>query len=374
MLDILNLAHAAVFTLGGLVAFLRDGFTMLHEVGVLARDIVVLKFAYPIFGSSAFQYTVGMEGSVLLMAGGALMGLRVAASVMLGSILCWVVLVPQMHRMGVIETLDYRTMVSWSLWAGAACMVTSGLLAFAFQWRAVARALSGLTALIRPRTGPAQDPELEAMERIEVPPSWFASGAFVGTLGVVWIAHLAFAMPVWMGLLAVILSFFLALVACRVTGETDTTPVGAMGKVTQLMYGAITPHSMRVNAPMQTKRVHLMAARITSAIPPTTLSSPMAGLRDCQADLLMGTGGVVQGLLAPCASGRDRVVPRPLVSSEARAEGPAALAGGRPGPRRRSRSRTGRPPRGCRRRSGRCRSRPSARGGDPGDGKSRPPR
>ncbi len=261
--------------LGGLVAFLRDGFTMLHEVGVLARDIVVLKFAYPIFGSSAFQYTVGMEGSVLLMAGGALMGLRVAASVMLGSILCWVVLVPQMHRMGVIETLDYRTMVSWSLWAGAACMVTSGLLAFAFQWRAVARALSGLTALIRPRTGPAQDPELEAMERIEVPPSWFASGAFVGTLGVVWIAHLAFAMPVWMGLLAVILSFFLALVACRVTGETDTTPVGAMGKVTQLMYGAITPHSMRVNAPMQTKTVNLMAAGIT------------AGIADSASDLLI---------------------------------------------------------------------------------------
>jgi hypothetical protein len=38
------------------------------------------------------------------------------------------------------------------------------------------------------------------------------------------------------------------------------------------------------------------------------------------------------GLLAPCASGRDRVVPRPLVCSEAGAVGPAALADGRPGP------------------------------------------
>ena len=34
------------------------------------------------------------------------------------------------------------------------------------------------------------------------------------------------------------------------------------------------------------------------------------------------------GLLAPCASGRDRVVPRPVVCSEAVAAGPAALAGG----------------------------------------------
>jgi hypothetical protein len=34
------------------------------------------------------------------------------------------------------------------------------------------------------------------------------------------------------------------------------------------------------------------------------------------------------GLLAPCASGRDRVVPRPVVSSEAEATGPAAVGGG----------------------------------------------
>ena len=41
--------------------------------------------------------------------------------------------------------------------------------------------------------------------------------------------------------LAVLLSFILALVACRVTGETDTTPVGAMGKITQLVFGVLHP-------------------------------------------------------------------------------------------------------------------------------------
>src|SRR5690606_28252101 len=51
------------------------------------------------------------------------------------------------------------------------------------------------------------------------------------------------------------MSFLLALVACRVTGETDTTPVGAMGKVTQLTFGAINPTSANVN---------LMAANITA--------------------------------------------------------------------------------------------------------------
>ncbi len=45
----------------------------------------------------------------------------------------------------------------------------------------------------------------------------------------------------WMGVLAVVLTFLLSVVAARATGETDTTPIGAMGKITQLSYAAITP-------------------------------------------------------------------------------------------------------------------------------------
>ncbi len=252
--------------IAGLVAFLRDGFEMLRQVGLMTKEFVLIKYAYPVFGQSMYQYTVGMEGSLLLVAGGALMGIRVATSVMIGSILCWVILVPQMYGAGVIDALDYRTMVSWSLWGGASCMVTSGLLAFAFQWKSIVRALGGLGTLFSPRSNAKKSQDLIEMEKIEVPPSWFASGAIIGGIGVVGIAYFAFSMPLWMGLLAVVLSFFLALVACRVAGETDTTPVGAMGKVTQLMYGAITPKAMRINAPQQTMNVNLMAACITAGV------------------------------------------------------------------------------------------------------------
>ncbi|MCX6896470.1 MAG: OPT/YSL family transporter [Verrucomicrobia bacterium] len=63
-------------------------------------------------------------------------------------------------------------------------------------------------------------------------------------------------MPYWQSTLAVILSFFLALVACRITGETDTTPIGAMGKVTQLTFGVLNPGNINVN---------LMSANITAS-------------------------------------------------------------------------------------------------------------
>ncbi|MBZ0264584.1 OPT/YSL family transporter [bacterium] len=252
--------------LGALVAFLRDGFVMLSEIGLLKKPFHIIHEVYPLFGKRALEYTVGVEGSVLLMAGGALMGIRVATSVLLGAIINWVILVPIMHNMGVIESLDYRTMVSWSLWGGASCMVTSGLLAFGLQWRTILRAFSGVTAIFSKNAPTQKSDELLAMDKVEVPGSWFATGAIAGGIGVVWVAHAAFGMALWMAMLAVVMSFFLALVACRTTGETDTTPVGAMGKVTQLAYGAIAPKQTNTN---------LMAACIT------------AGVADSASDLLI---------------------------------------------------------------------------------------
>ena len=85
--------------------------------------------------------------------------------------------------------------------------------------------------------------------------SWFAAGQIVSLVALAWLAHATFDMPVWQSAIAVLLSFLLALVACRVTGETDTTPIGAMGKVTQLTFGALSPGNVNVN---------LMSANITA--------------------------------------------------------------------------------------------------------------
>ena len=237
--------------IGGIVAVLRDALALIPG-------------QYFIFGSQLGQYTIAFDASLIMIAAGAIMGFRVAWSILLGGFLAWGVFAPWMHHLGVIPELGYRSIVSWTLWGGAACMVTSGLLAFALQWRTVLRAFSGLTAVFTKREAD-RDPVLEAMDAIEVPGLWFIGGMTVGTIGVVYLINSFFHVPVWMGILAVFLSFFLALVACRACGETDTTPVGAMGKITQLMYGAIAPRQMNVN---------LMTACIT------------AGVADSSSDLL----------------------------------------------------------------------------------------
>jgi OPT family oligopeptide transporter len=263
----------AAMGLGAVVAWLRDAHAA-TTTGVLALLTKLSKIpsnipipGLTIRGVPAAQYTISFEGSLILVAAGGLMGLRTTISMVAAALLNYGVLAPWIKSLGGIERLGYRGIVSWSLWPGAAVMVTSGLLTFALQWRTVARAFSGLGKLFTARraakesvgTGAYREGSVEApedpLERIEVPPTWFAAGMLVSTIGLVIVGYVAFGISPWLGVLAVLLSFVLAIVACRATGETDTTPVGAMGKITQLTYGALAPGNITAN---------LMTASITA--------------------------------------------------------------------------------------------------------------
>ena len=195
--------------------------------------------------------TVMFDWDPIFLAAGALTGLRVSASMMLGGTLCWAVFVPIMQHQGVITGSGFRDVVQWTLWGGVACMVTSGLLSFALQWRSVFRSFRNLGSMFSRTEGKA----LSEVDALEAPTSWFLAGQVVSLVALAWLAHATFDMPVWQSVVAVLLSFFLALVACRVTGETDTTPIGPMGKVTQLTFGILNPGNMNVN---------LMSANITA--------------------------------------------------------------------------------------------------------------
>ena len=94
--------------------------------------------------------------------------------------------------------------------------------------------------------------------------------------------HITFHMPIWQTVVAVLLSFALALVACRVTGETDTTPIGAMGKITQLTFGAIAP--AKISGDVLAMNVNLMAANITAG----AAGSSAALMTDLKSGYLLG--------------------------------------------------------------------------------------
>src|SRR5262245_61517357 len=222
-----------------------------------------------VLGPAWMGRTVMLSWEPMFIAAGAITGLHVGWSMLAGSITAWMIFVPILQHRGVIDGTGYAALVPWTLWSGVACMVASSLLSFAMQWRTALRAFTDLGAMFGGRG--ANDP----VAAIEAPASWFAAGQIVGFAGLAWLGHRTLGMPYWETAVAVALSFALALVACRVTGETDTTPVGAMGKITQLTFGALRPGNTSVN---------LMSANVTAA----AASSSADLLTDLKSGYLLG--------------------------------------------------------------------------------------
>ncbi len=240
-----SLGLAAAF--GAFTAFFRDG-------GKLAFIPSSLPFPGTIKGVALAKWTMSFEMSAIMIAAGAIVGWKVAWSMLLGASINYGILAPKMVELGAIDAtkIGYRAIVAWSTWAGASLMVTSGLLSFAFQWKVIANAFKGaFKAMGKKDPNEAENP----MARIEVPASWFLSGTVFAGMGCIAILYLFFGTSIWMGIFAVLMTFFLSLVACRATGESDITPIGAMGKITQLFFGVLAPSNLVTN---------LMTASVTA--------------------------------------------------------------------------------------------------------------
>lgn len=180
----------------------------------------------------------------------------------------------------------------WSLWLGTALLVMSGLTSFALNWRQLLRAVMGA----RSGSVTGADADLQArMAAIEVPFSWMVIGVIPTTILLAAVCWLAMGIAPWLSVVSVVLSAALALVACRATGETDTTPIGAMGKITQFVFAVLSPAD---------KTVNLMTAGVTAG----AAGSSADLLTDLKSGYLLGANprqqfiaqlsGVFFGLLA----------------------------------------------------------------------------
>lgn len=193
----------------------------------------------------------GYEPSVLLMGAGMIVGLRVSLSMLLGASILYMMFGPWLVHDGIIPN-GGKIISGWALWTGSGILVSSGLTAFALQWKTIVRTFTSVKALKE------ENGELSAqaaLESVEVPTKWFLMGMIPLAIILAIVEYWAFNISIPLGLFSVVMSFFLALVASRSTGETDITPTGAMGKVAQLTFAFLSPKNITVN---------LMAASVTA--------------------------------------------------------------------------------------------------------------
>jgi OPT family oligopeptide transporter len=235
-------------------------------------------------GHSLRAWSLGWNTSALLYAAGAIIGPRIGASLLLGAIVNYAFLGPWLLRDGTLlvapaglsggsadklqfgafaraaealhaipvptpDALHAVLRAKWSVWPGTAVMVSASLLALAIRWRTIARAFAGLAAIVRGRA--TEDP----LAAIEVPTSWFFVGLITCGGASVYMQAAWFHVPPLEGVVSIVAAFALAIVAARATGETGVTPVGAMGKITQLLFGVLVPGDVSAN---------LMTATVTA--------------------------------------------------------------------------------------------------------------
>ncbi len=167
----------------------------------------------------------------LLVGVGGLIGLRVCGSLLAGAVVAYGVVAPRAIHAGLIASPpSFGAMNRWLLWPGVTLMVVGALMSALFSWRSIGRAFRdaysvGTTAVAGGRRA-----------RLVL--------AFGGVLLLsVLLQRGLFGIAVWVAVLAVLLTFALAMVAGRVSGETGIGAVGPMGKVAQLAFGLLRPHS-----------------------------------------------------------------------------------------------------------------------------------
>ena len=202
-------------------------------------------------GYTLANLTFSLEPSLLMVATGGIIGLRATISMILGAILAWGFLAPMALEAGWMKPGPadlmkpwFTTGVQWLLWPGVTMMVVGSLTSFAFSMRSILAGVLDATRGAAPDASDTTDVSRRSF--------WIALAVVLVASTVLQVGF--FDVKPWLAALGVLLSFLLAIVAGRVSGETGVTPVGAMGKVTQLAFGVMDPSNVASN---------LMAANVT---------------------------------------------------------------------------------------------------------------
>ncbi|KAI0505383.1 OPT oligopeptide transporter protein-domain-containing protein [Xylaria bambusicola] len=268
-------------------------FTWLAELGI-APSLCV----------AAESWGWSLEWSPAMLGSGMLVEFGVACSFFGGSVLAWGIIGPYLVAQGIATGeyisskpgwtgfMSYAVMSSefanaahpspryWLLWPGVACTLTVAFVELACQWRILWKfaVLSTMVTIstIRPifqgrlfsgynlveskeETGAESSPQ---ENRGDIARWMWAPGVVVLVVLAGVVAPLLFEMSALETLLALFLSLCLSLVAIQATGATDTTPLNAISKVSQLILSGATQAAG--GSITDAQRLNLLGASLTN--------------------------------------------------------------------------------------------------------------
>lgn len=182
------------------------------------------------------DWTLLLDHKLLMVAAGALVGLRLALSMLIAAGVLALWLGPAALAAGAIT----EPAAAWrdiGVWVGAPMMVASSLVGFAAQGRGWWRGRR------TPRSATDSGPRTD----VDIPTRVALYGVLIAGLGIAALCQTSFAIPWPVAALAVVLTFALSIAAARVTGESDITPIGPLGQLMQVGFGVAAPQNAAGN-------------------------------------------------------------------------------------------------------------------------------
>ncbi|TMA25804.1 MAG: peptide transporter, partial [Deltaproteobacteria bacterium] len=142
----------------------------------------------------------GSEIGVLSVGAGLLIGLRVTFSMLIGSVLAWVVAPDPLFKAGLVPALTFNMVLQrWIMWPATGLMVAGGLAALMLKWKVIAKSFHGLGAKDVDQGG-------------DFPIKWVLWGAIACTIVLAAVQKISLGFPIWLSLVSVVLSLVLMLV------------------------------------------------------------------------------------------------------------------------------------------------------------------
>ncbi len=157
---------------------------------------------------------VGVALSPLLVGVGAIVGVRTALSLLVGSLLAFGAGARLLLRAGVLAQLDYNSAAEWLAWPGVGLLVGSAAFSLVADRRAFAGAVRDLFAL----RGDAR----RAL-----------AGALVLCVAAAFLAHRLYAMSLPGAIAGLLVAAILTMVCARTTGRADVAPIGQLAQLAQ---------------------------------------------------------------------------------------------------------------------------------------------
>ena len=206
-------------------------------VMLMTEDALVLKWfpSVMLVGTAVTMTTgVGINWSLLSLGSGMLVGLRINASMLLGTAVSWIVAPYALLHYGVItERFTKNDVLFWVMWPATGMMVCGGLAGLVLRWRILVKTFRSLSTA--------------SVGGEDFPLKWVGVGVAVTSVALIVVQKVSLGLDVWMTVVAILLSLPLMLVGLRVLGETNWGPISALSNMMQGIFGILAPGHIPAN-------------------------------------------------------------------------------------------------------------------------------